>query len=46
LISFLALYRGGDLMFPIDFPYEEPMPEPPDGVIEEEGVYPSYEFPF
>ena len=33
--------------FPIDFPFEDFSSEPPDGVIEEEGFYPSYGgFPF
>lgn len=33
--------------FPIDFPFGDFSGEPPDGVMEEEGVYPSYEgFPF
>jgi len=33
--------------FPIDFPFEDFSADPPDGVMEEEGVYFSYEdFPF
>ena len=33
------------MSFPIDFPYGGGCEEPPDGVYEEEGVYPSFEVP-
>jgi len=31
------------MAFPIDFPFEDFPIEPPDGVVEEEGVYPATE---
>jgi hypothetical protein len=35
------------MAFPVDFPFGDYSADPPDGVMEEEGVYPSYEgFPF
>ena len=31
------------MVYPLDFPYEEFIEEPPYGVYEEEGVYPSFD---